>query len=114
LLLALLALAINVLVPQGFMVGAGQAGPAIEICTGAGPLVVTPTSDQHGHKTGGTHGEACAFAGHGVASAPPILAVIARPEIPASAPNAPRLADLAPGRGLAAPPPPSRGPPLLT
>jgi hypothetical protein len=54
---------------------------------------------------------ACALVGLG--AAPPVQAfpAVARAETPAAAPA--RRFDLAPGRGLAAPPPPSQGPPTL-
>lgn len=111
-LLALLALAVGAIAPPGFMVANGRGGPAIVICTGHGPASLPGQTDRSNHRAG--HDGACAFAGHGVTSTPPVVAQIA------AAPFAPPLdarstfADLAPGRGLAAPPPPSQGPPELS
>ena len=107
--MALLALILHVLTPPGFMLTARPAGPAIVICTGHGSWTV-PSPAKAPIKTSHADG-ACAFAGHGVASAPPPVAAVS------SAAHAPApvaslaIADLAPGRGLAAPPPPSQGPP---
>lgn len=113
--LALVALALNVLIPQGFMPAAGGgAGSPIVICTGHGPLVVAPEGPAKAPHPGGDagHGSVCAFAGHaGPPLAPPMSAgpavwLDAQGPAPVLA-----VADLAPGRGLAAPPPPARGPP---
>jgi len=54
------------------------------------------------------------FAGHAVGAAPPLMALIARPIALATLAAPVALFDLTPGRGLAAPPPPSQGPPQLT
>jgi hypothetical protein len=108
--LAALALIVQVLAPPGFMVAASPAGPALVICTGHGPLVL---SDQHHHPAKAPKGSdaPCAFAGHGAATAPPpppvALPVAFAPVLQAAKP----AFDLAPGRGLAAPPPPSHAPP---
>ncbi len=109
-LMAFLALAMNIVSPQGFMVTSGQAGPTIAICTGHGPATLPGQTDQSGHKGG--HEGACAFAGHGVAADPPPVAVFARLRFSPPLLAIVALRDLAPGRGLAAPPPPSQGPPL--
>jgi len=54
------------------------------------------------------------FAGLGVGAAPTLTALIVRPVAPALQPAVLARLDLIPGRGLAAPPPPSQGPPQLT
>lgn len=74
------------------------------------------------HELGGSHRpdpakghdhDCCAFACAltALAAAPPARAFVPQPKARASAPALVPLFDLAPGRGLAAPPPPSRGPP---
>ena len=112
--LAFLALLVKVAVPSGFMVAAPGSGPGfpLVICTGHGEVTKT-TSDRKGGESKSRSDAPCAFAGH---AAPPTPA--AAPEIAsasfahAAAPPAIRF-DLVPGRGLAAPPPPSQGPPTL-
>jgi hypothetical protein len=112
-LLALLALALNLIVPSGFMVDRGPTGATIVICTGHGPQTLARGADVPGHMPGhsGPHHDACPFAGHGVVAGPSFVAMVARQALPASVPGA-ALHDMRPGRGLAAPPPPPRGPPL--
>ncbi len=116
-LIALLALAMTILSPPGFMTAASRAGPTIVICTGHGPAPLlggggSGGADRHsGHHSG--QGGVCAFAGHGLAAAPPPLAMASAAAFAPATPVRLAMADLAPGRGLAAPPPPSRGPPRL-
>ena len=111
--LAFIALAIKVLVPPGFMVANQGAGALpLVICTGHGPLTLDLSKDKApGGKA--SHDAPCAFAGHGAAPTPTSFAPVSAPF--AIATSAPTLlaVDVAPGRGLAAPPPPSRGPPVL-
>jgi hypothetical protein len=113
--LAFVALLFNVLAPPGYMLAGQAAGRTISVvlCTAQGPVAVAPDHGQiPTHKP--SSDMPCAFAGHGVGAAPPVsvlvglagLAVYRRPVALAAS-------DLAPGRGLAAPPPPSQGPPLL-
>jgi hypothetical protein len=108
--LAVMALAMRLAVPQGFMTApSAHGGPQLVICTGHGPL----KSDPSGPAEKGKQGSPCVFAGHGGGATPE-----AAPQAPAAtlfaseAPAGAIPADLAPGRGLAAPPPPSLGPPL--
>jgi hypothetical protein len=108
----MLALTVQVLVPQGFMVARQGERPAIVICTGHGPVLSRDDLGGHPAKSPKAKPDmACGFAGHGLglmAGATPLLAsAIAWSPPVVAAPNA----DLAPGRGLAAPPPPSQGPP---
>lgn len=122
--LAALAVLLRVLVPQGYMIAAPTAdrpAPAIVICTGQGMLTL-PADSSHGlgHETpdkgpqrdAGDH--TCAFAG---AAAPLIAADL--PGLSAPAEYASEAAALAvarqqrPGLGLAAPPPPTTGPPTI-
>jgi len=120
--LAVLALAMKVMIPSGFMAAPTQTGGiTLVICTGHGPLKI----ESEGARQGGAgkrapadkpgHDAPCVFAGHGAAApAPePVPTEVARlAPAPSSAAPAPAR-DLTPGRGLAAPPPPSRGPPSL-
>ena len=115
-LLAVLALLLNVAVPQGTMVAPGGHGAAaLVICTGHGPLTLAGHDGGPAHKgQAAGHDGACAFAGHGLASAPPPLPLIARAAFAPATLVRLAVADLAPGRGLAAPPPPSHAPPVLS
>jgi hypothetical protein len=112
---ALLALLLQGLTPPGFMV-ARQGGQAvIAICTGHGAAQSIIDLSGHPSKPAQSKPDApCAFAGHGVVTAAPIAALLASPIARLSAPPPLARFDLAPGRGLAAPPPPSQGPPNLT
>jgi hypothetical protein len=111
--LAFLALVVKVAVPTGFMVaspGSGAGFPLV-ICTGHGPMVA-----HHGEDKGDSKAKSdapCAFAGQSVAAttaiAAPIGAVVYWRAV------TPRLSAVlsSPGRGLAAPPPPSHAPPII-
>jgi hypothetical protein len=105
----MLALTVQILIPQGFMAARQGDRPAIVICTGHGPVL--GRGDLGGHPAKAKPEMACGFAGHGLglAASPPLMLAEAMawspPVLTASS------ADLAPGRGLAAPPPPSQGPP---
>ena len=122
--LAVLALALKVLVPAGFMAAPKTNGLpfAVVLCTGEGPMVVEPGGALHkagkpgeapGEKS--AHDAPCAFAGHGAgALATGLLASEPAGYAAWRAEPAARPTDLAPGRGLAAPPPPTRGPPILS
>ena len=113
--LAMLALFLQLAVPQGFMLARAGGQPAIVICTGHGPLLAA--ADDHGGpakapkpKSDGT----CAFAGHGATpTEAPLLTLAAVRFERIAALAAPRLSPT-PGRGLAAPPPPSQGPPAVS
>jgi hypothetical protein len=113
--LASLALLVQVLVPQGFMVSADAPAHGLVICTGHGPLL--GLADRHGKPVKAPKATAdapCGFAAHGAGAAPPALARLPSPPFEAAA----RIIVLAfagaPGRGLAAPPPPSHAPPAST
>ena len=110
--LAFVALVLKVLAPPGFMVAPGQPFPIV-ICTGHGPAVAAPTKG--GDPVNKSKPDApCAFSGNGVGAIPPgdlhadIPTATLYQILVSSAP-----ADLTPGRGLAAPPPPSQGPPVI-
>ena len=109
LVLALLAVWVQALIPAGYMVAPGQS-PGLVICTGHGPLT---SHDQPGAPTS-NHDSACVFAGHGLAMSPPLAATLPKVSVIQHAPAIARAVPQSPGRGLAAPPPPSRGPPDLS
>jgi hypothetical protein len=112
---AFIALLFNVLAPPGYMVGDSASSQpfAVMLCTAQGPVAITPDQGHApAHKS--RPDAPCAFAGHGVGAAPPLDVAVSTAHFAAYR-AALRIAqtDLAPGRGLAAPPPPSRGPPIL-
>jgi len=111
---ALVALTLLVVVPPGFMV-AGDGPASIIICTGHG--AVESSLDLSGKGAPAKSGKAdspCAFAGHAapLACAPAAPAVTAAWTF-AAVPAALSASQIAPGRGLAAPPP-ARGPPVTS
>ncbi len=111
--LALLALALKVVVPPGYMVAprANDLPFAIVICTAQGAVTVEPGGATHDTPTA-QHDAPCVFAGHGVGAQPP--GDIHRLHLPIAAyqPILPPSYAATPGLGLCAPPPPARGPPL--
>jgi hypothetical protein len=125
-MLAVLALALKVLVPPGTMIAAPDQGASfpLVLCTGHGPLTVDSATLFGGAEAGkkapaekSSHDAPCTFAGHGAAAPTPDLHVFERVVFVAyaDAPHIRALRDVVPGRGLAAPPLPPRGPPgLLT
>jgi hypothetical protein len=115
-LLAVLALAIRILVPAGYMPADGK-GLQITLCTGDGMVAAWVDGQGNLHKgekaPEGKGDHPCAFAGVGAlaeagspadALEPPALISHAQPARPDRA---------VPGRGLAAPPPRQTGPPLF-
>lgn len=110
--LAVLAIAVKVWIPQGYMAPAQPgAGFPLVICTDHGLITL---DDKPAAPPGKSRSDSpCAFAGNLAPSAPP-LATLLRFEAwaPTSLLSETRR-DLAPGRGLAAPPPPAVGPPRL-
>lgn len=119
LLLIVAALLTRSVAPDGWMpVINANGGIEIAVCNGQGPedtMVLSPDGKLH-HKApakGQSGDHPCAFAGLGIADAPPPLLAVAAPAF--ATPAIPPLdaERLAPGRGLAAPPPPATGPPAL-
>ena len=117
--LAMLAVALKVLIPAGFMARTEQAAPfPLVLCTSQGAVVADAAAlghDSHEDQPAKSHHDSpCAFAGHGLGAAPPtasdaevaVVAVYERgaPALPAS---------VSPGRGVSGPPLPARGPPSL-
>jgi hypothetical protein len=121
LILAVFACAILVraLVPAGWMPSVGaDGGVVISLCTGAGAVDMVLAADGTVHekapvKHDGANDHPCAFAGlaQAFAAADPVVLPIALPAPVIDPPLMP--ASVAVGRGLAAPPPPQTGPPLL-
>lgn len=119
LLLIVAALLARSVAPEGWMPVVNAAGGIeITICNGTGPddaMVLAPDGKLHhkapGQSQPGDH--ACAFSGLSIADAPPTLVALGAPIVaPDDAPALDPI-DAAPGRGLAAPPPPATGPPSL-
>jgi hypothetical protein len=119
LLLALFACAmlLRIAVPEGWMPVAEANGWQLTICSGMWPVDAMP--DMPGmahHKAPAGHDQGdhpCTFAGLGMAAALPDLPSM--PVLPVAIAVPPLLAFgmVAIGRGLAAPPPPATGPPML-
>jgi hypothetical protein len=108
----MLALFVQGLAPPGFMVARVGDSAAIVICSGHGPALSLADRTGHPGKAPKSGSDApCAFAGHAVTAAPPLAAPIAAPFAGDHPPALLIRLSLAPGRGLAAPPPPSQGPP---
>lgn len=118
--LAALAIAVKVMVPPGFMAAASSQDPAfaLVLCTDKGAVTIQAddASQRHGQRDHApaktAHDSPCAFAGHGLGAPPPALHDTGRAEFVAYQPPVLQTAiGLAPGRGLAGPPLPARGPP---
>ncbi len=118
-------LATRGLTPDGWMpVAKASGGIEFVLCDGMGPAEPAPAASMpmpmaHGkmHHEAPAKGQAadhpCAFAGIGLADATPPLPAIVAPLRPTRAAPLVDRAVSAPGRGLAAPPPPATGPPAL-
>lgn len=113
---AAFALAARLLVPFGFMPVSGQ-GYAITLCTGDGMVAAWVDDSGKVHKErkapGGNHDRPCAFAGIGGAVAAAGLPDIVPPTPIFGEESWPHPASVSIGYGLAAPPPPSTGPPNI-
>lgn len=110
--LAAMALALQVLVPPGFMAARTASGaPAVVICTGHGPLKAPGDAPAKPERSAD---HLCVFAGHAAAPPPPASLALTEARVEPAVQTALIAPDLQPGRGLAAPPPPSRGPPVLS
>jgi len=106
----LLAVGLKVLTPPGFMISQSGGSFPLVICTGHGPLDLSGKTDpSHGKRS--TTDAPCAFSGHAATAPPATVLVSAAIGLVYLAPAIDRRGDLVPGRGLAAPPPPSQGPP---
>jgi hypothetical protein len=117
LLFALLSLTMRLLVPAGFMPHSGQAGYAITLCSGEGMVSAWVDADGklHQDKQGPKKSseQQCAFS---AMAAPFVAPEAASPDLKPALPMAVAFGGtqtVAIGQGLAAPPPPSTGPPVL-
>lgn len=112
--LAFLALALKIAFPPGFMAGSSFAQPIV-ICTGQGPATMMIEHD--GPRPEAPHhadDHPCSFAGHGATPLTPDLRTADLVGTPiATSAAIVRTSAVAPGRGMAAPPPPSHAPPAL-
>jgi hypothetical protein len=114
--LTVLALAMKILVPQGFMVADRGAPFPLVICTGHGAAVFNVDAPGFPKAPAPKKSDQpCAFAGNITPPHPSAIAIVSETvvfsrEIPGNA----RTFDLAPGRGLAAPPPQSHAPPTVS
>lgn len=130
------ALAVRVLIPAGFMIGQTASGaPALVLCPGQDSRIAPPPgamagmhhdmthmmpdgSTMSGHDMGkqghdpGTD-RPCAFAAVGLAVDMPVPAPALAPPPPPAFAGLPNRVPSDPGHGLAAPPPPSTGPPTI-
>lgn len=123
-ILALIALSVSIVVPSGFMAARENGGPLrIVMCSGYGPVSVAAPpelaerlaanhhqqNDDDRHKD---HATPCPFAGHtGPLSAPVDYAISQQATHSGPVLATEPLKGLEPGRGMAAPPPPSQAPP---
>ncbi|MBS0360836.1 MAG: DUF2946 domain-containing protein [Proteobacteria bacterium] len=113
-LLAAFALLLQVFIPAAAMAGSNAAGGEV-ICTAHGAVLNGKPAPPAGHRHDGASCDHCVCP---IAAAPPpaalgggVEAVFYAEAVEHSGLGAD---DCVPGRGLAAPPPPSRGPPQLT
>ena len=110
--LAVLALVIKVAVPAGYMVETTADGaPVMVLCTAQGAVMVEGYGAP-ARPSQATHDAPCAFTGHGaafVATGPLTVGAVEHVAYARLA-LAPAI-EAVPGRGLAAPPLPARGPP---
>ena len=114
------ALALRMLVPEGWMPVSDAQGFRITLCTGTGPMDMTMAMPgmamKHGHTDHGPQpmqDHPCTFAHLGLAFAEPLLPALALPPLARAEALAAKPLAIAIGRGLAAPPPPATGPPIL-
>jgi hypothetical protein len=114
--LTILAIALKVLVPQGFMISERGPGFPLVICTGHGALSLADHG--HGVPKDPAHKKSdapCTGAGNVTPVTPSALCVVFRSAVlVADQLHGDKALDLIPGRGLAAPPPQSRAPPTVS
>lgn len=123
LMLAALALIVRLLLPAGFMLSPDRASlPTLEICTGQGAMMVSIDAegrvheiDDQGHTGDGSKPDQpshpCTFATAGAAVVAPLLIAVIVPMPPVRMAATLLPSTQRPGLGLAAPPPPTTGPP---
>ena len=127
LLLATLALLVRLAFPTGFMLSPERASlPTLVICTGQGAMTVAIDAQGQAHEVKGDAGEAkggqdhksdgktthpCTFAAATAVVVAPVLIATLAPVALGQVLDAPLMTTQRPGLGLAAPPPPTTGPP---
>lgn len=122
--LATLTVLVRLLFPSGFMLSPDRAAaPTLVICTGQGAMTVVLDAQGHaqkveaGHKgdprSDGKTSHPCTFAVATAAFNAPLLIAAPIPKILVRAIAAPLMTTQRPGQGLAAPPPPTTGPPTI-
>lgn len=116
-MLVLLALAARVAIPAGWMPSADKAF-ALTVCTGMDTQTVWLDKQGSLHKEDPSKGKAvdhapCAFSGAAAALDLPAAAAIAAINWTAIVPLPVARLTVSVGHGLAAPPPPATGPPIL-
>ena len=117
------ALVLRIVVPQGWMPERTADGWRITICTGTGPMQMDMPAAMAAAMKGAHHAPAdrdhtttdhpCAFAGFAAALSEPALPAVILPKPVVVAWLTGSAIHVAIGRGLAAPPPPATGPPLI-
>lgn len=117
LVLALVAWSLRLAIPAGYMTAPAAApglAPLLVICDGAADAAKAGKPDQKpaGNKTNADHACPYAQAASLAPPPPPVLFAVVRLADHAAGLAPAELRDLVPGRGLAAPPPPSQAPPL--
>lgn len=114
--LAVLALLVRAGVPAGWMPSFAGGAVAISVCSGEGRATMWLDKSGQIHKSDPAQsdlGESeCAFAA-GAGAVDVALATAPRPAALVDATRVLVTSSATPGRGLAAPPPPQTGPPLL-
>ncbi|MFZ5701329.1 hypothetical protein [Sphingomonas sp. SRS2] len=117
-LLILCVFATRMLVPPGFMPTQGVSGFVVTLCTGFGPVRTTmllPMEKQEaGHEDHkpASHETPCAYATNGTPFDQSVGFALAKAPLRyALSLGSPFISIGAPGRGMAAPPPPSQAPP---
>ena len=113
------ALALRLLVPQGWMPVSDAHGFRLTLCSGTGPMDMPMASmpgmaaqhDKSGHDQPAAE-HSCPFANLALALAEPVVPALTSPTVFTVEAIDPRPLAVTIGRGLAAPPPPSTGPPL--
>lgn len=112
---ALFALALKIAIPPGFMAGTSLAAPIV-ICPDQGPTMRMEHGGHHAPDEAPPPNseQPCPFAG---LAAVPVLPDLRSPILAASPigsdPAITPIYAVAPGRGMAAPPPPSHAPPVF-
>jgi hypothetical protein len=113
-----LALAVRMIIPTGWMPSMIAGKATITLCTGAGMVEVWVDADGKIHKDSpakkSANDQPCAFAGlSAAADASSYTELSLEPALPPQSVPVAVLTGVAIGLGLAAPPPPAIGPPTL-